>query len=224
VLKIDLSNSWDYILDDPPIVTLGSCNASDGPPPFLMYSAITSDSNGDIFIEGGVRAKFNNTCNVTSQHPMPIGAPADNTSWSLSKTGQSWKTVMRRLPESSSLRIQSLYTQAPDQNLIFYLHGILSNGSRKRVYPKMTIINTRSNISRTVSTESLSPSGVRVGAAFVYLPLLGRKGGLVLLGGSTRRDEDITTDPWGAMVRKAYAMRRFCSLAYTGVYGHNSCL
>jgi hypothetical protein len=207
VLKIDLSKSWDYLQDDPPITTLGSRNACDGPPPFLMYSTITYDSNGDIFIEGGARAKFNNTYNVTSQHPMPFGGPAENASWSFSKTDQSWKTVMRRLPGSSSLSIQSLYTQAPDQNLIFYLHGILSTGSSERVYPKMTIINTRSNSSRTVSTEIMSPSGVRVAAAFLYLPLLGRKGALVLLGGATRCDEDIITDPWGAMVHEIYAMR-----------------
>jgi hypothetical protein len=104
------------------------------------------------------------------------------------------------------LKTQSLYVQAPDQDLVFYLHGILGNSSSDKAYPKMTIINTRSNISRTVSTESMSPSGIRVEAAFQYLPLLGRKGGLVLLGGATRRDENTTTDPWGTMVHETYAM------------------
>jgi hypothetical protein len=206
VLKIDLSHSWDYILEGPPITTLGSRHASDGPPPFLMYSAVTYDSDGDVFIEGGARATFENTCNVTSQHPMLVGAAAETASWSLSKADQSWKAVMSRLPDSSSLKTQSLYVQAPDQNLVFYLHGILGNSSSDKVYPKMTIINTRSNISRTVSTESMSPSGIRVEAAFLYLPLLGRKGGLVLLGGATRRDENTTTDPWGTMVHETYAM------------------
>ncbi|KAH5134869.1 hypothetical protein HBH69_242490 [Parastagonospora nodorum] len=197
--KISLSKSWDYILDDSVITALGSHSVSDGPPPFLMYSTITYDSNGGIYIEGGARAIFNTTSNVSTTHPMPIGSPAENASWSLSKTDRFWKPLMRTITESSLFRTQILYTQAPDQNLIFYLNGILSNGSNERVYPKMTIINTRTNSSRTVSTEIISPSGVRVGAAFQYLPLLGQKGGLVLLGGATRHDEIITTDPWGTM-------------------------
>jgi hypothetical protein len=104
------------------------------------------------------------------------------------------------------VKTQSFYVQAPDQNLIFYLHGILGNSSSDKVYPKMTIVNTQSKISRTVSTESMSSSGIRVGAAFLYLPLLGRKGGLVLLGGATRRGGETTTEPWGTMVHETYAM------------------
>ncbi|EAT76054.1 hypothetical protein SNOG_16574 [Parastagonospora nodorum SN15] len=153
--KISLSKSWDYILDDSVITALGSHSVSDGPPPFLMYSTITYDSNGGIYIEGGARAIFNTTSNVSTTHPMPIGSPAENASWSLSKTDRFWKPLMRTITESSLFRTQILYTQAPDQNLIFYLNGILSNGSNERVYPKMTIINTRTNSSRTESLGTI---------------------------------------------------------------------
>jgi hypothetical protein len=187
------------MLNDQPMTALSSRNTSNGPPSFLMYSSITYDYNGNFQVDGGGRATFNNSLNASTQEITPA-MPVEKTSWILSSKNGSWTTGKVRISETGREPMHTLYTQAPEQDLAFYLNGILSNGSSERVYPRMVIINTRTNDIRTVSTESISPSAARVGAVFPYLPLLGQKGALLLFGGTTRHNENITTDSWGTMV------------------------
>jgi hypothetical protein len=183
------------MLNDQPMTALSSRNNSDGPPSFLMYSSITYYAYGNFHIDGGGLAVLN----ASKEQPMPA-MPILNSSWTLSSKNGSWSSSKSRLPESAYAPMYSLYTQAPEHDLVFYMNGILSNGSGERVYPKMMIINTRTNAARTVSTQSIAPSAIRVGAVFQYLPLLGQKGGLLLFGGATRHNDNITTSRWGSMV------------------------
>jgi hypothetical protein len=126
--------------------------------------------------------------------------PVENNLWVFAKNNGTWTSSATRIPGSKYAPSHGLYAQAPEYNLAFFLNGIISNGSSERVYPNMMVINTRTRDIRTVSTADISPSTARVGAVFQYLPLLGRKGGLVLFGGATRYNENITTDQWGTMV------------------------
>jgi hypothetical protein len=201
LLKIDLSASWNYALVEQPLpmTAFSSYNVSNGPPPFLMYSSMTYDHNGDFHIDGGERMLYdsvNASLNASAQRPES-NVPIEKTSWILTSANGSWTPGKGRVPESSLKKGHSLYAQATDQDLVFFLNGIGSNDSSRLVLPKMTIINTRTNCIRTVNTEGIYPL---VGAALQYLPLLGQKGGLLLLGGATSDAENITTDSWGTTV------------------------
>ncbi|KAH3910767.1 hypothetical protein HBI56_188420 [Parastagonospora nodorum] len=194
LLKLDLSKSWYYMENDPSIAAISSLNASYAPPPFLMYSSLTCDTDGNFHIDGGGLAMFN----ASREQPM-IAMPIQNSSWTFWRNNSSWSPGSARVPESRYAPMHTLYTQAPEQDLVFYLNGILSNGSSERAYPKMMVLNTRTNAKRIVSTEIIAPSSARVGAVFQYMPLLGRKGGLILFGGATRYTDNITIDRWGTM-------------------------
>jgi hypothetical protein len=126
---------------------------------------------------------------VEPLQPVP-GMPKEKNSWFVANENGSWATEKLRLAESNRGPINTLYAQAPGRDLVFLYNGIISNGSGEQAYPKMMVINTRTNEVRTVSTETISPSAARVGAVFQYLPLMGQKGALLLFGGATRREHD----------------------------------
>lgn len=178
-------------------MTAISLNVSYAPPPFLMYSSLTYDADHNFHIDGGGLAMLD----ASGDQPM-LAIPDQNSSWTFWSNNGSWSPAIARIPESSHAPMQTLYTQAPEQDLVFYLNGILSNGSSERAYPKMMILNTKTNAKRIVSTETIAASSARVGAVFQYMPLLGRKGGLILFGGATKYNDNVTTDLWGTMVSK----------------------
>ena len=97
--------------------------------------------------------------------------------------------------------MNALSVQAPEQDLVFALNGIVSDGQHGRVFPSMIALNTRTNTARTVSTEALTRSSSRTESILQYLPLLGTKGALLLLGGAMRYNDNLTTDLWGTMVK-----------------------
>jgi hypothetical protein len=193
-----MSTEWNYF-DDQPLTALSSPNTSNGPTPSIMYSSITYDYTGNFHVEGGGRATFDKSRNATTQQAIP-GLPLEQISWMLRTGNGTWASEKLRSTESNRAPIHTLYTQAPDQDLVFFFNGIISNGSTEMVHPKMSVVNTRTNDIRTVSTESISASTARVGAIFQYPPLLGQKGALILFGGATRYNENVTTDTWGTMV------------------------
>jgi hypothetical protein len=129
--------------NDPSIAAINPLNASCAPPPFLMYSSLISDTDGNFHIDGGGLAMFN----ASREQPM-IAMPIENSSWTFWRKNSSWSPGSARVPESRHAPMHTLYTQAPDQDLIFYLNGILSNGSSERAYPKMMILKTRTNATR----------------------------------------------------------------------------
>jgi len=194
LIKLDLSYSWNVLYKDQPTTFISLPNSTIGPPSSLISSSIFNDANGDFHIYGGGLALPNASADLL------IGSsPIQNNLWTLSNNSDSWKSSMVEIPGLKYAPMHSLYVQAPENNLVFLLNGILSDGTSESVYPKMTIINTKTNDIRTVSTEDLGRSTARVGAILQYLPLLGRRGGLVLFGGTTRHN-NMTTDQWDTMV------------------------
>jgi hypothetical protein len=165
------------------------------PPPFLMYSSLSFDAEGNFKVEGGGTPVPNMT-----QSSLFSAIPMSNSSWTLSTNNGSWLTFDSRASELRNVPLYSLHAQAPEHDLVFHLNGILSDDSTKQVYLNMMVVNTRTKTVRIVSTESISSSDARIGAVLQYLPMLGRKGALVLFGGATRHQNNMISDPWGNMV------------------------
>jgi hypothetical protein len=177
------------------MVAISTPNATYGPPPFLMYSSLSYDADGNFKIEGGGTP----VPNMTQSLPFPT-LPISNGSWTLSINNSSWLSPEPGASEPRTIPLYSLHAQAPEHDLVFHLNGILSNNSTEKVYLNMMVVNTRVNTVRIVSTESISSSDARLGAVFQYLPMLGRKGALVLFGGAIRHHHNIVSDPWGNLV------------------------
>jgi hypothetical protein len=195
LIKLDLSYSWNVLYNDQPTTFISSPNTTTGPPSSLIESSIFTDANGGFHIYGGGLAMPNASVG------LPINSsPIQNNLRTLSNNSDSWELSMVEIPGLKYALMHTLYAQAPDHDLVFLLNGILSDGTSELVYPKMTIINTETNNVRTVSTENVTGSSARVGATLQYLPLLGRRGGLVLFGGATRHNNNVTTDQWGTML------------------------
>jgi hypothetical protein len=166
-----------------------------------MYSSVSYDACNNFYVEGGGTPLLNMSANL----PIPASSSV-NGSWKLFNSNSSWSLPTQQSIEPGYVPLYSLHAQAPELNLVFHLNGMLNNGLIEQVYPKMTIVDTRTNRIRTVSTESISPSAARVGAVFQYLPHLGRKGALILFGGAERHENDIINDPWRTMVNSTYAL------------------
>jgi hypothetical protein len=176
------------------MTVISAPNSSEGPPPFLMYSDMKYDADGNVHIDGG------QITSVNSSVDGPTIAPVMNKSWILSHENSSWSSRDVDLSKFKNTPRHSLSAHAPEHDLVFHLNGFLSNDSLEQVYPNMIVTNTRTHDSRVVSTASLSQTATRVGAVFMYLPLVGQKGALILFGGATRYDNNVSTE-WGNMVR-----------------------
>lgn len=83
--------------------------------------------------------------------------------------------------------------QAVDQGIAFYFNGQLDSGSSKNLgIPNVTqvflsgtvVINTTDQTARNLSTAQVSPDLARAGGEMQYLPEVGEKGALVLIGGT----------------------------------------
>lgn len=195
LLQLDMSRTWDYRSKDRPMTTIGQPNASYGPPRGLIYSGLSYDATGNFLIDGGGLAEQN------ASRDDPLSAvPIQSSSWTLSSNNGSWLSSVSKFTNSVHAPMHGLYAQAPEQDLVFSLNPVLTDGSSEQIQLKMMILNTRTNGLRTVSTDFLSPTAGRVGAVFQYLPLLGRKGGLLLFGGAMRNNSNMTADHWNDMV------------------------
>jgi hypothetical protein len=103
-------------------------------------------------------------------------SPVSSTRWTLSGKNSTWSSSTIPGLDFTHLPMHGLSVQAPDQDLVFAL-------------------------ARTVSTESIAPFSSLTKGILQYLPLLGEKGALLLLGGAVRSNDNVTTDPLGAMVK-----------------------
>ncbi|KAF2831780.1 hypothetical protein CC86DRAFT_143392 [Ophiobolus disseminans] len=196
LVKLDLSYSWRILYNDQPMTLVSSLDLADHPPPRLIESSIFYDHNHTFHVYGGGLA----TSNASSVRQTTT-SPVQNRVWTLS-SNESWSSSPVKELDPNYAPMHALSVRAPEHDLVFYLNGILSNGSDEHlhVFPKMIIMNTRTKEVRVVSTNEILPDTARVGAVLQYLPLLGTRGALVLFGGATRHKENVTTDTWGTMV------------------------
>jgi hypothetical protein len=174
------------------------------PPAPLVESSLFHGSDETLRLYGGSLAAPNGSAN----RPM-VTSPVLNTQWTWSCQSASWSSATLHGVDLHYASMHTMFVQAPDQNLVFILNGIASSssGSSERVFPSMIIINTQTNSARVVSTESIAPSTSRVEGILQYLPLVGTKGALILLGGATKYNDNITTDDWGTMVLHPFLAR-----------------
>ena len=84
--------------------------------------------------------------------------------------------------------------EAVDQSLAFYFNGELDSGSSSQVgiisgnnvfLSGMVVINTTDRTARNLSTAQVDANLARARGRMQYLPGVGEKGALVLIGGST---------------------------------------
>jgi hypothetical protein len=151
------------------------------------------DDSGSLNVIGGYLVT-SNISNATTTSPV------SDTRWTLSGKNNSWSSSAISGLDFTHLPMYALSVQAPDQDLVFTLNGVLREGQSDRVFPKMIVLNTRTNHARTVSTENIAPFTSRTEGILQYLPLLGKKGALVLLGGAVRSNDNVTADPSGTLV------------------------
>lgn len=151
------------------------------------------DNTGSLNIFGGSLVTSNISNSTTA-------SPVSNARWTLSGKNNSWSSSSIAGLDFTHLPMHALSAQAPDQDIVFALNGVLRDGRSDRAFSKMIVLNTRTNHARTVSTESIAPLSSRTEGILQYLPLLGTKGALVLLGGAIRSNDNVTTDPLGTLV------------------------
>jgi hypothetical protein len=194
LVRLNLSYSWSSLDEDQPLAEVTAV-PNHQPPSTLLESTMFVDHTGSLNIFGGSLVT-SNISNATT------ASPVSNTKWTLSGKNNSWSSSTIPGLDFSYLPMHALSVQAPDQDLVFALNGVLRDGQSGRVFPKMIVLNTRTNHARTVSTESIAPFSSRTEGMLQYLPLLGKKGALLLLGGTVIRSNDnVTTDPLGTMVK-----------------------
>ncbi|KAH7095948.1 hypothetical protein FB567DRAFT_566508 [Paraphoma chrysanthemicola] len=194
LLKIDLSQSWDLMLEGKPASFIGTLNASNAPPPRLMGTSLYFNTTDDLFVFGGGVA----TSNISTTRPI-VSLPVPNTLWTLANDSYVWSSTPIEPLEVKFASSQMIYAHASDQNLVAYLNGIPGNGSNQQGPFRMMILNTQTKEFRSVSVEETLQYTVRAGATFIYLHRLGKKGGFVLFGGSHLHPENMTSDSWGTM-------------------------
>ncbi|CAO2653807.1 Nn.00g032180.m01.CDS01 [Neocucurbitaria sp. VM-36] len=194
LIKLDLSYSWSVLDDDQPATFVSPPNATSGPPSPLVDGSMFYDADGDIHIYGGGLAM----AYASEDRPMTY-PPTANRLWTWSNHDSTWNSSTLGLFELGNAPIHALCAQAAEHNLVFLLNGVLSNGSSETAYSRMVVINTQTKFVRTVDTRSVSHAAARVGGILQYLPLMGKKGALVLLGGATWHNDNMTTDQWGTM-------------------------
>ncbi|KAH7080502.1 hypothetical protein BKA63DRAFT_245115 [Paraphoma chrysanthemicola] len=194
LIKIDLSHSWDLMLEGKPASLIGSLNASNAPPPRLMGTSLYYNTTDDFYVFGGGVA----TSNISTTRPI-VSLQVPNTLWTLANDSYAWSSTPIEPLGVKFASSQMIYAHAPDQNLVAYLNGIPGNGSSQQGPFRMMILNTKTKDSRLLSVYESSKYTIRAGATFLYLPRMGKKGGFVLFGGSHLHPGNITSDPWGTM-------------------------
>ena len=190
---MDLSASWDWKTNISEIATNTTVNPRTGSvPPQLVRGALYQGSASDtnIHLYGGTTS-FLNTSFPDWQPPVP----STYSLWSYDTATTEWSQFDVSL--STPLRPSSgAVAEAPDQGLAFYFNGEIDSGSStgtqalgpsvKIFLEGMVVINTVDHSTRNLSTFAVTRGLPRTRGRMVYIPGIGDKGILVLLGGSSK--------------------------------------
>ncbi|KAL9600538.1 MAG: hypothetical protein Q9179_003180 [Wetmoreana sp. 5 TL-2023] len=160
------------------------------PPPLSQGTLFQGNSKDDSFYFYGGTTSFANisfpgfVSPATSTYAL-WGYDTSSTTWS--RYDISSKAPIR--PSSGA------FAEAPEQSLAFYLNGEINNGSAAGLsfaggtnafLTGMIVINTADQTARNVSTTEVTGYNPRARAQMQYVPGVGEKGILVLLGGSRK--------------------------------------
>ena len=190
VINLDLRISWD----SPANIEIAS-NVTANPntgflPPQVVRGALYqgSQSEDSIYLYGGTTS-YANTSFPGWQPPTPN----TYTLWSYDPLSTQWSNF--DVSQVAPLRPgNGAAAEAVDQGLAFYFNGEIDSGSFQETGVKngsydlvkgMVVINTTDQTARNLSTAQVSSNSARAGGRMQYIPGVGEKGILVLIGGST---------------------------------------
>ena len=191
VVNVDLSTSWDWKTNISETSTNITANPTTGStPPQVVRGTLYQGPEDDdsIYLYGGTTS-FQNTSFPGWQNP----APPTYSLWSFDTKSTQWSQfdISHHVPYRPS---NGAAAEAVDQSLAFYFNGELDSGSSSQwgsfsdnnvLLSGMVVINTTDRTARNLSTAQVDAHLARVRGRMQYLPGVGEKGALVLIGGST---------------------------------------
>lgn len=191
LIQVNLTSSWDWKTNISQTTTNITANPTTGSlPPLVgrgvLYQGPPDDDN--IYLYGGTTDYSNSS--------FPGWRSPDSPTYSLwvfDTVIAEWSqyNIGRNAPFRPS---SGAAAEAGDQSLGFYLNGELDRGSSSYVglvadtnvfLDGMVVINITTKTANNISTAEINAGQARARAQLQYLPTIGEKGALVLLGGST---------------------------------------
>lgn len=139
-------------------------------------------AEGGVFVYGG-----GIPANATASRE-PISC-INSSLWEFSPKEGSWSIHDLNLEHQYAPR-HGVFTQAHEHNLAFYFNGLIRNGTKEEPHARMTVLDLDAKTARSLSTDSIVPKSARVGAMLQYVPHIGAKGALVLMGGGVMLPND----------------------------------
>ena len=158
-------------------------------PPQVVRGTLYHSSQDDdsIYLYGGTTS-YANTSFPGWQPP----APSTYTLWAYDITSRQW--TYYNIEQSAPYRPSNgAAAEAVDQGLAFYFNGELDSGSSQSIdivngtsvfVSGMVVVNTTDQTARNLSTAQVSIDLARARGRMQYIPEVGEKGILVLIGGS----------------------------------------
>lgn len=165
----------------------GTSTAQSVMPPPLIDGALWPYKNY-LYLYGGKTSRLNDSF---TGYTAPTND--DIVMWRYDSEKVQWDAV--GLPQEGGKNFPRLSsgasTVAPDQGLAFHLGGEIDNGTSLAtengtsvVYAdRFFLLNFTTESVRNLSTDALGESGMRVDSEMLYIPEIGGKGILVLVGG-----------------------------------------
>lgn len=191
VISVNLSNSWDWKTNISETASNITADPSTGslPPQVVRGTLYQGTQNDDsIYLYGGTTS-YANTSFPGWQPPYP----STYSLWSYDPESTQWSQI--DVGQSAPYRPSNgAAAEAVDQGLAFYFNGELDSGSSQgngiitgtNVFVSgMVVINTTDQTVRNLSTIQVSADLARARGRMQYVPGVGQKGILVLIGGSS---------------------------------------
>lgn len=192
MISVNLSSSWNWKTNLTERVTNGTVNPKTGAsPPQLSQGTLFQGSPSDpsFYLYGGTTTWAN------ASFPGFQGRVSPTYSlWAYDSSTATWSQhdISMSVPYRPS---SGAHAEAPDQSLAFYFNGEINDGSSTGLHlasgynaflTGMVVINTTDHTAKNLSTASVTGMSPRARAQMQYVPGIGEKGILVLLGGSSK--------------------------------------
>ena len=191
MIKVNLSTSWDWKVNISEIASNITVYPSTGTlPPQVVRGTLYQGNEDDdrIYLYGGTTS-FANTSFPGWQPPLPSAYSL----WSYDVVSRQWSQI--EVGNNAPYRPSSgAAAEALDQGLVFYFNGEFDSGSWQEIgivsgtnvfVSGMVVINTTDHTMRNLSTAQVSVDSARARGRMQYVPGVGLKGILVLIGGSS---------------------------------------
>lgn len=219
MISVNLTFSWDWKVNISEKATNITANPNTGtlPPQAVrgtLYQGPSSDSN--IYLYGGT-TDFSNTSFPGWQDPVSSAYSL----WSYDTKSTRWSQY--DIEKDAPLRPSSgAAAEAADQNLAFYLNGEIDRGSSQYIgivagtsvfLEGMVVIDTATKTAKNISTSEINGGRARARAQMQYVPGIGEKGALVLLGGSSFQPNELSgSDIVGLVSQDCLSREKFLRL------------